>query len=149
MKLEYRNLKLDNRVLSCFLISIFLISALSAHAAIIPPCDPMPETPTSCGVNDLLKLLVNIYNFLLGLAGLVAMLFIVFGGVRMLYFSYLENQASELEAAKLTVSRAIGGLVIIALAYLLVNTALTMLGVARNSQVGELLIEWGLLQEEP
>lgn len=118
-----------------------LITPPTAHAAIVP-CTGLGSDP--CTVNDLFELLIGIYNFLLGLAALVAMLFIVWGGVRMLYFSYLEDSASELESAKLTVRRAVGGFVIIALAYLVVNAVLTMLGVSQTSEVGKWLIQLGL-----
>ncbi len=101
----------------------------------------------TCGINHLIELLANIYNFLLTLAGLVAMFFIVFGGMRMLYFSYMEDSSQELEAAKFTVRRAIGGFIIIAMAYLLVNTLLSMLGVDESSIAGKLLLQFGLLKK--
>ncbi len=106
----------------------------------------VPCTGLNCTVDHLFQLLVNVYNFLLSLAALVAMLFIIWGGLRMLYFSYLEDSAGELSDAKLTVRRAIGGFVIIALAYLLVNTTLTLLGVDKGGPIGTLLKGVGLLQ---
>lgn len=136
---------------------------MAAEAAILPVCNPVPGQEESeclaqctdscsttgecitrctakcqnpCGVDDLLALPVNIYNYLLGLAALVAMLFIVWGGMRMFYFGYMEDSASELEAAKLTVRRAIGGFVIIATAYLLVATLLYLLGLDRGTEGG-------------
>ncbi|MDZ4225381.1 MAG: hypothetical protein U1C49_00885 [Candidatus Andersenbacteria bacterium] len=105
---------------------------------LLPDCDPIryktlpngdvTESSNPCGVEDIIQLLVNIYNTLLGLAGLVAILFIIFGGVRMFYWSFMENAPGELEAAKTTVTRAIVGLIIIAVAFLVVNTLIGMLG---------------------
>lgn len=109
---------------------------LTAYAQLLPACNPVPGQPDSCEVADLFALLVNIYNYLLGLAALVAMLFIVWGGMRMFYFGYMEDSASELEAAKFTVRRAIGGFVIIATAYLLVATLLYLLGLDRGTEGG-------------
>ena len=126
-----------------------LILPLATHAQtfqILPTCNPVPGSSTSCGVQHLLELLVNIYNFMLGLAALVALLFIIWGGLRMLYFSYLEDSSSELAAAKLTVRRAVAGFAIVALAYLIVSTTLALVGIDTTTPVGKLLIDFGLLQ---
>ena len=119
-------------------IGIFFVP-ITAHAQLVP-CSGI-----NCTVTDLLKLPVNVYNFLLGFAALIALLFIIWGGLRMLFFSYLEDSASELAAAKLTVRRALAGFALIALSYLIVNTALSMLGV-KTGPVYELLKTYGLIQ---
>jgi hypothetical protein len=136
-------------VLFGFCVLQFGFLPLAADAQIVPPCDPVPgrSAPAdTCGVEHLIQLLVNIYNFLLGLAGLMTLLFIVFGGARMLFFSYWEDSAAELQAAQQTVTRAVFGFMIIAMAYLLVNTALLMLGLDRSSKVFELLVKFGLFK---
>ena len=81
-----------------------------------------------CEIKDLLQLLVSVYNMLLGLAALVAMLMIIYGGVRMFIFHYFEDAPGELKNAKFTVTRAITGLVIVLAAYLIVNTLIALLG---------------------
>lgn len=81
-----------------------------------------------CDLNHLLQLFVNIYNVLLGLASFIAMLFIVWAGVRMFYWSTFEDSEGELGSAKKTLTRAITGLVIIAIAWLIVNTTIVVLG---------------------
>lgn len=114
--------------------------------AIIPTCNPLPGNPTSCGVNDLFQLLVNIYNFLLGMLAFVAVLFIVFYGVRMIIHYISETPEQDLKDAKLGLTRAIWGIVLIAVAWLIVNTLLVVLGVSTEpGSVGALLKTWGFL----
>ncbi len=116
-----------------FLISIFLFS-VPVYAAIIP-CGPRPgplapgENISGCTLKDFFQLLVNIYNFLLGMAAIVAILILVWGGIQMFIYHYQESPEEKLSSAKLTITRAIFGLVIIAAAYLIVNTLLLLLGV--------------------
>lgn len=109
-------------IVSLGLVMAGLVFGVSAQAAPLVPCSGL-----NCTVNDLLKLLVNIYNFLLGLAAMVALFMIIFSGIRMFYFGFVEDSSSELEAAKLGLTRAITGLVIVAVAYLVVNTLVFVL----------------------
>lgn len=95
------------------------------YAAGIVPCDGV-KVP--CTVDHLFTLLINVYNFLLGMAGLVAMLVIVYGGILML-LSFLDSgKSSYIESGKNYVRGGITGLVIIACAYLIVNTLIVLLG---------------------
>ena len=103
-----------------------------------------------CGANHIVALIVNIYNWLLGLAALVGVLMIIWAGIQMILVSVFEVSPNELmatplESAKLTLLRAVIGLIIIFLAYIIVNTALALLGVDASSAVGELLSDYGLL----
>jgi uncharacterized membrane protein len=141
MNLEFR-ITLRNIVACLILYSLFSIPLAADAQVPLVPCTGLGSNP--CTVNHLFQLLIGVYNFLLGLAALVAMLFIIWGGLRMLYFSYLEDSAHELESAKYTIRRAIGGFVIIALAYLLVNTTLTLLGVT-SGPVYDLLHDFNLI----
>lgn len=84
-----------------------------------------PQQDKLCELKDLFGLLVGIYNFLLGMAGLVAFAFLVYGGIRMFFYSVDEE---NLAVGKKTVLEALIGLAIIAAAYVLVNTLLTALG---------------------
>lgn len=106
------------------------VYALPADAALIPKCNPVPHSPrqeNDCSAKDLILLLQNIYNFLLGMSAIIAIIFIIFGGARMFIWSALENPQEELAAAKRTVLRAITGLVIILAAYIIVNTLIVAL----------------------
>lgn len=94
----------------------------------IVPCGPEAarDADAACKIEDLFKLLVGVYNFLLGMAGIVAFGFLIYGGIRMFLYSVDEE---NLAVGKKTVVEALIGLAIVALAYLLVNTLLTALGV--------------------
>lgn len=106
------------------LFSYFFFLALPAQAALVP-CGP--TTDHACTFQDLATLLINIYNWLLGLAGLVAILFVVYGGFLMVYGWVAEQPQSVYQEGVLTVRRALWGLVLVAAAYLVVNTILTVL----------------------
>lgn len=109
---------------------------LSAAAAIVP-CGTTAN-PEKCTFQHLVQLVVNIFNLMLGLAGFVAILFIIIAGIRMIWWNFWEESESELSSAKLTLWRAITGLVIIATAYLLINTLIYVLsGGAKN--IGSIL----------
>lgn len=111
------------------LATLILINPIVAHAALVT-CQPVNSQGeyVGCAFSQLVDTLVTIYNYLLGLAGLVALLYIIFGAIRMFYWTFMEAKEAELSAAKTTVSRAIVGLVIIAMAYLIVNTLIIWLG---------------------
>ena len=81
-----------------------------------------------CGLSDLLEIPVKIYNWLLGLAALVALAFLLIGAGRMTYWGYMEDSSAQLEAAKYTVRRTLAGFAIILLAYVIVNTLIILLG---------------------
>lgn len=125
--------------------ALLLIAPSSVQAAsLLPNCNPvpgnyLPPRLQACGIDDLFQLLINIYNFLLGLAGLVLILYLIWGGLRMLIFYMSESPEKDLEAAKYTILRAISGFIIIILAYLLVNSVLLLLGFNTDSEFGILL----------
>lgn len=101
-----------------------LVYASPVLAQGIVPCGG-----ADCTVNDFFALLVNIYNWLLGFAAIVAVLMIIFSGVRMLIYYWAEQPEQELTSAKNTLRRAIFGLVVIITAYLVVATLVfTILG---------------------
>ncbi len=138
-----------SRRLSSYFWLVFLSTPLFVQAAILPNCDPipgnLPPKIRSCGVEDLFQLLINIYNFLLGLAGLVLLLMIIWGGVKMILFSFGVSGSTEkdVKSPKQTITQAIIGFVIIAMAYLIVNTLVfTLLGVDGGGEVGKLLRQY-------
>jgi len=96
---------------------------------LIPDCNPVPGLPTSCGVIELIQLAVNIYNFLLGFMAIIAVLILVYCGIRLFLYQFEEKPEAELEAVKLTIRRAIYGMILIICAYLIVFTLLWVLGV--------------------
>lgn len=126
----------------------FLFLPLFVHAQILP-CSPLHPNPratnvSGCTFADLFTILVNIYNFLLGLAAIVFMAMIVISGIRMLVFYLSENPAGDLKDAKYTLTRAITGFVIIVAAYLIVRTMVSFFGVGVDQY-----FNGGFLQPRP
>ena len=126
---------LVKKVLALLLAGLVFLTpvGVSAQDGLVP-CGPdgggSSENVSGCEIGDLFDLIRAIYNWLLGLAAVVAMLLLVFGGVRLMWYSWFaESPEEELASAKLTIRRALAGLAIIAVAYLLVFTLLTVLGV--------------------
>lgn len=115
------------KTLAVFFLVAVLGAAWPAQAALLPNCNPIPGNANSCGVGHIIQLLVNIYNFLLGLAAFVAILAIIGAGVGMLVYHWFENAEQILEGSKLTLTRAVTGFIIIAAAYLIVNTLILLL----------------------
>lgn len=107
------------------LVLLFFIPLIAFAQNDIVPCGPQPGQQP-CKLKDLFGLLVAIYNFLLGMAGLVAFVFLVYGGIRMFFYSVDEE---NLALGKKTVLEALIGLAIVAMAYLVVNTLLAALGI--------------------
>ncbi len=105
-----------------FLLSGFLLALPVAAADPLVPCGGV-----DCTINDFFQLLVNIYNFLLGLGGIVALLFIILGGVQMI-MGFLDGGEHSVQAGKDTIKNGIIGLIILACGYLVVNTIIGLLG---------------------
>ncbi len=115
---------------------LFTFYAAVADAALVVcgPTDPSQvaaaNNVSGCRLRDIFNLLVNIYNFLLGLAAIVGMVVIIASGILMLIYHWFENPESVLAGAKYTLTRAILGLVIVIVAYVLVFTLLRILGLS-------------------
>lgn len=80
-----------------------------------------PEvTPVGTNVS-ILTVLENIANWLFGLAGALAVLFLIYGGI-----TYIVGGAKAEETAKKLIMNSIIGLVVIALAYVLAQLAIDL-----------------------
>ncbi len=66
------------RTLRLFLPALLVLAPLAASAQIklLPPCTATGD----CGVTDILAVLVNVAEYLLGISGAVALAFFVYGG---------------------------------------------------------------------
>lgn len=115
-----------------FLFSLLLF-AFQVYAAdpLVPTCDPILGQPNSCGVKGIFTMMVNVYNYLLGLAALVALLFLIIGGIQLFGFREFTETGStdKIVQGKRTITQAIFGFVMIAMAYVIVNTVMVWLGV--------------------
>lgn len=133
------------KIISSFLIlamgvwAIPTVVSAQAQRSGLVPCGPEGGASGSgpganvsnCTIQDLFGLLVNIYNYLLGLAGLVAFGFLIYGGIQMFFYSVDEE---KLASGKKTVIEALIGIAIVLLAYIIVNTLLVALGVSDPQQ---------------
>ncbi|HEY4498356.1 MAG TPA: pilin [Candidatus Paceibacterota bacterium] len=88
-----------------------------ASAAGLVPCEG-----TECTKGDLLQLGANIFNFLIDAAFILAVLFIMIGGAMMLVSGGSPNLLAR---GKKTITTAVVGLVIVLVAWVLVNTLIT------------------------
>ncbi len=89
-------------------------------------CGNTVDTP--CNITHLFRTLIIIINYLISMAGLIAVLFIIINGVRMVAsqgtLPAKESDQSELTKAKKGLTGAVIGLVLVAVAFVLVNSLL-------------------------
>jgi ABC-type Fe3+ transport system permease subunit len=77
-----------------------------------------------CQWTDMFELAYRIVNYLIGMAGFVAIMFIVWGGLQMLLSA---GNTSRVQEAKSTIWNAILGLVLTLLAYLIIGYVVRLL----------------------
>ncbi|MBI2010939.1 MAG: hypothetical protein HYS89_01765 [Candidatus Colwellbacteria bacterium] len=87
------------------------------QAAGLVPCEG-----TECTGDDLLQLGANIFGFMIDAAFILAVLFIMIGGVMMLLGGASPNLLAR---GKKTITAAVVGLAIVLVAWVLVNTLIT------------------------
>lgn len=100
-----------------FLCTIVLLLA-AASAQAVEVSNPAPGFFVNFGNNSFQNVMVQIINILLGLAGLVALLYLIIGG-----FQYIMSGGNE-DQAKIGRKRALNaivGLIIIILSYTIVS----------------------------
>jgi hypothetical protein len=99
----------------------------NAVAQGIVPCGRRAQGPDGqCTLNGLKTLAINIVNYMLAGAGLVAMVFVLWGGIQMLLSG---GSPERLKAGKTTLFNALLGLVIVLASYILINfLVLTLTG---------------------
>ena len=82
------------------------------------PCTTLHGVACSSGNGDISSILITIINWALGLAGLISVGFIIYGGFKYIFSAGNEKTAGE---GKAVVFNALIGLVIIILAYVIVR----------------------------
>ncbi|MFH1088678.1 MAG: pilin [Patescibacteria group bacterium] len=92
-----------------------LLVAPKAFAVDFPVVNPVDTSV------ELITVLGNVANWMFGLAGALAVLFLIYGGV-----TYIIGGAKAEETAKKLIMNAIIGLVVIALAYVLAQLAIDL-----------------------
>lgn len=109
-----------------------------AMAAADPFCENLKDTPAyekmGCGEgakeDEFKKVITNILNTIIGISGLVAVVFVVIGGIN---YMTSTGEAAKIEKAKKTILYALIGLAVCALAFAIVNWAVG----AINNKGGE------------
>ena len=140
------------------LIWALILVPIEVFGAIVP-CTPsgiidsngQPQIVGQCTINDLFSIPVMIFNFLLGLSALVLMLMIVWSGIRIAVFYISESPESELQSAKLSLTRALFGFGIVVATYLIIKTLVFVVFGADSSGTGvnsvfEILREFGFFR---
>jgi hypothetical protein len=104
---------------------IVLISLISAFyffnfaQAYLIQCGTSESKRAQCGIGDLLDTVFTVVNFLLGSATLLAIGYVLYGGVRMV--TAFGNEEA-IKSAKATIRNAIVGLIMIILSYLIITS---------------------------
>ncbi|HEX5430005.1 MAG TPA: hypothetical protein VFX17_02940 [Patescibacteria group bacterium] len=106
------------------IISIVLPWILAYHSVLAKPfVGPLVQCGTGknseCTSADLLNLVFIVINFLVGSAAILAMAYIVYGGIQMVISSGNEDGVKK---AKSTMVNAIIGLVMVILSYLIITS---------------------------
>lgn len=102
------------------------------------PCD-------LCTIEDLVRLGVNIFNWLLAVGGAAALLAVIVAGIRYLIAVLQGADSSAIQAAKQSLTYAIIGLVVLLTAVVIVRTVTATLGLSREGlppgagEVGDIL----------
>jgi hypothetical protein len=117
MKAKTNTIKIFITSLVCAAI---LLSAHPVFAQSLVFCGRSTDTGDykECKFEHLFELIYRISNYMIGMAGFVAIFFIVWGGVQMLLSG---GNTSKVQEAKSTVWHAVLGLILTLLAYLIVG----------------------------
>jgi hypothetical protein len=89
----------------------------------LPPC-----SIDDSGIGALFSTFFTFYNLFLGAAASVAVLMLIIGGLKFM----MGGSDEMVKSGKSTIFNAIAGLALILLAYLIINTLLTLLGVRQS-----------------
>ena len=109
---------------------VFLFNTVPAYAQLISPTDqPGRLAEATGGEGSFRNLLLTFLNFFLGFLGLLAVIMVIYGGI--LYVTAAGNQ-ENIDKGKKIIMYAVVGIVIILLAFALVNTILGGLGAGQD-----------------
>jgi hypothetical protein len=99
---------------------------ISMASTISGPCQNLVPCKDNCKLSDIFVMIQNIVNCLVFISTIICLLFLVIGGL--LYIFSLGNP-ENLTKAKNTILWALGGLALVFLAWLIVNTVMQFMGV--------------------
>lgn len=110
------------KFLTIFVILLFIVSLvlpIVADAALVPAgCTKQPPPGSKCGLQEFKTLVYAVINFLLGMAGTVALLFMVWGGLRMLLSG---GNPEAIKSGKSTLYNALIGFTVAMASFIILN----------------------------
>lgn len=112
---------LQKGILVFALIALGVFSAGSAMATLTVPS----AAEGTSQATDANELLIIVTNWVLGIVGAVAVLFIIYGGFR---YITAQGNSQQMDTAKNIIIKSIIGLVIVVVAYVIVNVVVGALG---------------------
>jgi hypothetical protein len=110
------------KILGTLIIVVLLLADITYAAGGLVRCGN--PGMTACTIPDLFRVIINIINYLLGLAGFVAMIFIVWSGWNMVSAAGNEEKITH---AKESLSNSIIGLFLVLIMYVLLNGIIVIL----------------------
>jgi len=119
-------IRLSKVFLVCALVALGLLTMSGVMASATSTGLPVPPAPPGTSTaTDANELLVIVTNWILGIVGAVAVLFIIYGGFR---YITAQGNSQQMDTAKNIIIKSIIGLVIIIVAYVIVNVVVGALG---------------------
>ncbi|MDP3941300.1 MAG: pilin [bacterium] len=117
------------KLLTSLSLLLALAAPVSAFAAGVSPCDPAnPNQPPGCSIINLPNatgtVVSSIVNFIFVIAVILALGFLVYGGIRWITSG---GDKGGVENARNTIIAAIIGLIVVFLAYFILNLVLQFL----------------------
>ncbi|HYC79938.1 MAG TPA: hypothetical protein VEC17_02835 [Candidatus Binatia bacterium] len=116
---------MKSKIKKIILVAVVMLMAAQPVFADIVFCGKNTDNPSTpgnetdpCQIKDLFVLAYVIVNYLISMAALVALIFIVWGGLQMLL---ARGDATRFGQAKQTIWNAILGFVLVMLSYLIVD----------------------------
>lgn len=108
-------------ITASLVLSLFFANTASAALVI---CGKSTDPKTGCTPDQLVNQVVSIVNFLINSATLLAIAYVFYGGILMVL---ARGNPAKFGAAKDTMSHAIQGLIIVLIAYMIVNFTIAAL----------------------
>ena len=99
------------------IVAITLLPDLVSAQLFDTSRDSIDAVANAGGEQSFRQLLLNVINFVLGFVGIIAVIFLIYGG-----FQYMTSAGEETEKATQTILYAIVGIIVIIFSYAIVNT---------------------------
>lgn len=118
------------QIFAIIFLGLFLATSFS-HAALVNCGNSLQDDPTTANINegpcqwgDLFFLAYGLINFALSISGLIALCFILWGGLQMIIAG---GNPTKIEEGKTTLKNAITGFVLILTSYLILGYVVSLL----------------------